>query len=134
MPYVRASAPAYFTDPDALREVLREANFADLDALQDAFSTANRTLFSFLNQPRVEGSVSDVIEEDAEYFNKLSCVVSETAAGRIAKTTDDLEERARIFLKHRLDTEVMWPELIGVVLEVLSSRSKISVSIEEAAR
>ena len=75
--------------------------------------------------------VSEIIEPYTEHFAELAETVAQIASGRIAKTTDDLEKRALIFLKQQVNVEVMWTEVIGVVLEVLSAKAKVRVSVEE---
>ena len=127
---VRSNAPAYLTNPDALRALLNQADFVSLEALHDAMLASEAAMENIFNQPRTAGAVSEAIHASMEHFSAIAGVVYDTAYHRTPKTLAEVEERGQIVLKHHLTAGVVWEELVRSAIDI---QHKLNPSLQEGA-
>lgn len=118
----RANVPAYLTDPDVLRALLAQADFASLEALHDALLAAEAAMENVFNQPRTAGPVGEAIHASMEHLSAVAGVVYDAAYHRIPETFAEVEERGQIVLKHHLNAGVDWWELAASAIGILSAQ------------
>ena len=130
---VRANARTLPLNKEGLRDALDGATFAQMLTLQEALIHAQTALMGFQNQPRAEGLVEELIEDEITRFCELSDEVWHSAKMRFATDLREIENRTRIMLIRQLHAGPEWSEIVGDATETMCAVTQSRLSANRNA-
>jgi hypothetical protein len=92
---------------------LSKASLGELEAMLEAFLGAMDCILGATNQPRVETTAEDLLEDEKARLSWLCVEIEEEAKRRTPTNQADAETKARIIIRWAFHCGDGWPEIVA---------------------